>query len=267
MNIYDDDTEFECVKDSGAPVLPAPVPLALSPGDRPRERLRKLGPEALADKELLAILLNTGIRGKHVLALAADLLDRLEQDPSIPPVEELVRLTGMGISKASAVVAMLEFGRRRWGLSGRRVSGPGDIYRIVRHYADRPQERFICLSMNGAHEVLAVRIVTIGLVNRTIVHPREVFADPLMDRASAIIVAHNHPSGIVDPSAEDDEVTSRLKAAADVLGLRFLDHVIFSDTLYFSYRHSRRLMKLPLSAESGASGNRDEDSKSKEKGL
>jgi DNA repair protein RadC len=162
---------------------------------------------------------------------------------------------------------MLEFGRRRWGLSGRRIGAPVDIYRIIRHYADRPQERFICLSMNGAHEVLAVRVVTVGLVNRTIVHPREVFADPIMDRASAIIVAHNHPSGIVDPSAEDDEITSRLKAAADVLGIRFLDHIIFSEVLYFSYRHSRRLMKLPLPAECGASGNKDAECKNREKSV
>jgi DNA repair protein RadC len=208
---------------------------------RPRERLCREGPEALSDHELLAILLNTGIRGKNVNALARELLEYLDREKGIPPVKELVRLTGLGSSKASAVAAMLEFGRRRWGFSGTRIKNPSDIYAIIRHHADRRQERFICLSLNGAHEVLAERIVTIGLVNRTIVHPREVYADPLLDRASAVVVAHNHPSGQMEPSVEDDEITARLKAAADILGLHFLDHLIFSEDAYYSYNQANRL--------------------------
>ncbi|MDR0496904.1 MAG: JAB domain-containing protein, partial [Treponema sp.] len=90
---------------------------------------------------------------------------------------------------------------------------------------------------------LAVRIVTIGLVNRTIVHPREVFADPILDRASALVVAHNHPSGNLEPSAEDDEITSRLKAAGDILGVNFLDHLIFSENFYFSFRQEGLIKK------------------------
>jgi DNA repair protein RadC len=137
---------------------------------------------------------------------------------------------------------MLEYGRRRWGMAGTRIRHPSDIYDLVRHYADRRQERFICVSMSGAHEVLAIRIVTIGLVNRTIVHPREVFADPILDRASAISVAHNHPSGQLDPSPEDDDITSRLLQAAEVLGIRLLDHIIFTETGFFSYRQAKRLI-------------------------
>ncbi|MDR2020200.1 MAG: DNA repair protein RadC [Treponema sp.] len=208
---------------------------------RPRERLCREGPEALSDQELLAILLNTGIRGKNVSVLARELMEYLDREKGIPPVKELIRLTGLGSSKASAVAAMLEFGRRRWGFSGTRIKSPSDIYAIIRHHADRRQERFICLSLNGAHEVLAERIVTIGLVNRTIVHPREVYADPLLDRASAVIVAHNHPSGQLEPSTEDDEITARLKAAADILGLYFLDHLIFSEDAYYSYSQDNRL--------------------------
>jgi DNA repair protein RadC len=135
---------------------------------------------------------------------------------------------------------MLEFGRRKWAVS-QRIRQPADIYSLIRHYADRRQERFICLSLNGAHEVLAIRIVTVGLVNRTIVHPREVFADTILDRAASVIVAHNHPSGDLHPSGEDDEITSRLRAAAEILGLNFLDHLIFSEAAWFSYRQSGRL--------------------------
>jgi DNA repair protein RadC len=217
-------------------------PRELPPAERPRERLSELGPEALSDRELLSILLNSGIRGKNVAVLAAELLDRLERDNTIPSVKELCLLTGLGESKASAVVAMMEFGRRRWGITGIRIKNPVDIYNMIRHYADRRQERFISISLNGAHEVLAIRLVTLGLVNRTIVHPREVFADPLIDRASAVTVAHNHPSGVVTPSDEDHEITHRLKAAGKVMGIKLLDHIIFSETSYFSFRQ-RKLLK------------------------
>jgi DNA repair protein RadC len=211
----------------------------------PRERLLAWGPEALSDHELLAILLNTGIRGKNVSALAKELLEEINRSKNIPPVKELSRLSGVGTAKACAVAAMLEFGRRRWGAAGTRIQRPGDIHGILRCHADRKQERFLCLSLNGAHEVIAVRIVSLGLVNRTIVHPREVFADPIIDRAAAVIVAHNHPSGNTEPSEEDDAITGRLKAAADILGLHFLDHLIFTETAWFSYRQSGRMDTLP----------------------
>jgi DNA repair protein RadC len=222
---------------------------ALPPSDRPREKLRNFGPEALSDHELLTVILNTGTRGKNVVRLAAELLEQLDGSNGIPMVRELTRLTGMGESKASAVVAMLEFGRRRWGAAGIKIRHPGDIFSLVRHHADRKQERFLCLSLNGAHEVLAVRIVTIGLVNRTIVHPREVYAEAITDHAVAVVVAHNHPSGQLIPSNEDDEVTSRLNTAAGILGINFLDHIIFSDTAYFSYRQSSRLGNSPAPGE------------------
>jgi DNA repair protein RadC len=214
---------------------------ALPPGERPRERLIKYGPEALSDRELLAILLNAGVKGKNVAVLASDLLARLDQDKGIPSVEDLILLTGLGECKACAIAAMLEFGRRRWGSSGTKIRHPSDIYALIRHNADRKREHFLCASLNGAHEVIAVRVITVGLVNRTIVHPREVYADVITDRAVAVVVAHNHPSGRLIPSGEDDDITIRLKAAADILGINFLDHLIFSHEAYFSYRQSGRL--------------------------
>jgi DNA repair protein RadC len=214
---------------------------------RPRERLLRGGPAALSDHELLSVLLNTGIRGKNVTALAAELLELLDREKNIPSVRDLQTLSGMGAGKACSVAAMLEFGRRRWGHAGTRIRQPQDIYSLLRHHADRKQERFLCLSLNGAHEVLALRIVSIGLVNRTIVHPREVFADPISDRAAAVIVAHNHPSGQLKPSPQDDEITVRLKAAADLLGLSFLDHLIFTETAWFSYCQSGHMNRLPPS--------------------
>ena len=210
-------------------------PLSLPREKRPRERLIRTGPEALSDQDLLAIILVSGVKGKNVTLLARELLEKLDREKRIPTVNELRRLSGMGESKACTIASMLEFGRRKWA-SGQRIRSPLDIFNIIKHHADRRQERFICLSLNGAHEVLASRIVTIGLVNRTIIHPREVFADPILDRASAIVVAHNHPSGNLYPSGEDSEITAKLKASADILGINFLDHLIFTENMFFSFR-------------------------------
>ena len=210
-------------------------PLSLPKNERPRERFLHYGPEAMSDEDLLSIILVSGIKGSNVTVLAKKLLKKLDVENGIPTIQELSRLSGMGLSKACQMAAVLEFGRRRWAM-GHKIRSPEDTYSAIRHYADRRQERFICLSLNGAHELIASRIVTIGLVNRTIVHPREVFADPIHDRASAIIVAHNHPSGNIKPSEEDNEITGRLKSAAELLGINFLDHLVFTESCFFSYR-------------------------------
>ena len=119
----------------------------------------------------------------------------------------------MGPAKATLILAALEFARRRIRPEGLKISFPPDILPLIRHFADRKQEHFLCVSLNGANEVIQTRVVSVGLVNKTQVHPREVFADPITDRASAVIVAHNHPAGGTSPSQEDREVTQQLKSA------------------------------------------------------
>jgi len=229
---YNYDKKPECLS-----VLddPCPGPRSLPKEDRPRERLLRGGAESLSDEDLLAVMLVSGIRGKNVTFFSRKLLAELNGVKEIPSAEELRDRVGLGISKACTIAAMLEFGRRKWA-GGQRIQYPRDIYNIIWHHADRRQERFLCLSLNSAHELLASRIVTIGLVNRTIVHPREVFADPIHDRASAIAVAHNHPSGNLQPSDEDREITQRLQSAGNILGIELLDHLIFSESSYLSLR-------------------------------
>jgi DNA repair protein RadC len=114
------------------------------------------------------------------------------------------------------------------------ANGPADVLPLIRHYTDRNKEHFICISINGANEVITTRVVSVGLVNKTQVHPREVFADPITDRASAIIMAHNHPSGGLMPSKEDLEITKQLKSTGEILGIKVLDHIIFNDKGYYS---------------------------------
>ena len=155
--------------------------------------------------------------------------------------EDLTGFGGVGDAKATLILAAIEFARRRIKPEGAKIETPADLLPHVRHYADRRQEHFLCASINGANEILNIRVVSIGLVDRTPVHPREVFAEALSDRASAIIVAHNHPSGGLEPSASDVEVTKQLKAAGAVMGISLLDHIIFNQRGYFSFLEAGRL--------------------------
>jgi DNA repair protein RadC len=144
-------------------------------------------------------------------------------------------IAGMGEAKSCAVAAAIELGRRIFSTRGTRITMPKDAYPLLIHFADVRQEHFIVISLNGGHEVNAVREITKGLINKTVVHPREVFADPITDRACAVIVAHNHPSGNLEPSEEDLEITRRLRQSGDILGIPMLDHLVFSEAGYFSF--------------------------------
>ena len=124
---------------------------------------------------------------------------------------------------------------------GFKIGLPPDILPLIQHMADRKREHFLCISLNGAYEVITVRTVSVGQVNKTQVHPREVFADPLTDRATAIIVAHNHPTGNLTPSKDDIAITRQLNPAGEILGIRLLDHIIFSHKGYYSFVENNKL--------------------------
>jgi len=124
---------------------------------------------------------------------------------------------------------------------GFKIGLPPDVLPLIQHMADRKKEYFLCISLNGAYEVIAVRTVSVGLVNKTQVHPWEVFADPITDRATAIIVAHNHPTGNLTHSKDDIAITRQLKSAGETLGIRLLDHIIFGNKGYYSFQESDRL--------------------------
>ena len=208
---------------------------AIPKQDRPREKLQAKGAEALSDLELMAILLGSGIKGHDVMTVAERILKVLDAHNEKPNIDELKKIEGVGPAKATLIAAALEFARRRIRPEGLKISFPADVLPLIANYADRKQEHFICISINGANEVITSRVVSVGLVNKTQVHPREVFADPITDRAAAIIVAHNHPSGSLLPSKEDIEVTKQLKTAGETLGIRLMDHVIFNHKEYYSF--------------------------------
>lgn len=208
---------------------------------RPREKLQEKGPKALSDKELLAILLGSGTQTHDVLTLAGRILKVLDATSANPSLEQLQSIDGIGPAKATTILAALELARRRIRPEGFKIGLPPDVLPLIQHMADRKQEHFLCISLNGAYEVIAVRTVSVGLVNKTQVHPREVFADPLTDRATAIIVAHNHPTGNLTPSKDDIAITRQLKSAGETLGIRLLDHIIFSHKGYYSFMENKKL--------------------------
>jgi DNA repair protein RadC len=208
---------------------------------RPREKLLVRGPEALSDTEVISLLIGSGQQGNNVESIAGTLVHMLAGGCRIPTFEELIDVRGVGGAIASRLCAAFELGRRVFVPRGTSIRTPEDAFNVVRHIGDRNQEHFLVLTLNGAHELIRSNLVSIGLVNRTVIHPREVYAPALEDRAAAIIVAHNHPSGNLEPSLDDEEVTERLNEAGELLGIRLLDHVIFASDSYSSFVQEGRL--------------------------
>jgi DNA repair protein RadC len=208
----------------------------MPPEKRPRERMVSQGALSLSDIELITIMVGSGTKKNPAMKLAAqilEVLDRQHVDDQLT-VEDFLSIEGLGEAKATLICAALELGRRRLPSRRKQIIFPGDVFPLIQHIGSRLQEHFICISLNGAHEVMSITTVSIGLVNHTLVHPREVFATPLRERATAIIVAHNHPSKTLTPSIDDRNVTKRLKEAGELLGIKVLDHLIFSDESYRS---------------------------------
>jgi DNA repair protein RadC len=207
----------------------------LPTGERPREKLLEKGSKFLSDQELLAVILGKGTKKDDVLSLAQKIVKVIDEKGLDFSPEDILHIDGIGNAKAASISASLEFVRRRIKPEGLKIKFPADIMPLIQHYGDRKQEHFLCVSINGANEVMNVRVVSIGLVNKSQVHPREVFADVIAERASAVIVAHNHPNGTLQPSDEDIQITGKLKDAAKILGLNLLDHIIFNSKGYHSF--------------------------------
>ena len=210
----------------------------LSSVDRPREKLLAKGEAALSDAELLAVLLGSGTKQYSVLDLAVRILDSLEGQLANADASALLEVHGVGRAKACQVVAAMELGRRH--LSRRRavIRDAEDALPYLAGIRNERQEHFVCLSLNGANEILATRVVTVGLLDSNQVHPREVFADPITDRAASILCAHNHPSGTLEASPEDLAITRRLVKAGEVLGIRVLDHLIVTKDGFLSLKQA-----------------------------
>jgi len=204
--------------------------------DRPREKLVAKGPKALSDAELIAILLGSGIKGKDVFQVAHAILRKLDSNKEKINVKSLISIEGVGFAKACQIISSFELARRRLIKESIVIQKAQDVLPLILHIADKKQEYFLCLSLNGANEVVGNRIVTVGLLNKNQVHPREVFVDAISDRAASIILAHNHPSGVLKPSPNDIATTKQLVEAGKILGISVLDHLIVTKKGYLSFK-------------------------------
>lgn len=193
--------------------------------EQPSEKALERGISTLSDLELVGLILGSCGQSYSVEEASSKVLEAMDAKSLTP--EALLAIPGVGRSKALAICASLELGRRRTSQKGKQITSPADSFPFIQSYGLREQEHFLVLSLNGAHEVSSVNVITIGLVNKTLVHPREVFSIPLMERATAIIIAHNHPSENLTPSLDDLQVTQELKKAGEILGIKVLDHLIF----------------------------------------
>lgn len=203
--------------------------------DKPREKLIQRGVTALKNEELLAILLGSGIQGKDVRKLAKEIISLMDRGVDRLTIEKLCQIHGLGIAKASQILAALELSKRYFLSQHRQISDAQDVFDELKAFADRKQEYFLTITLDGASHIIETRTVFIGTLNQSLVHPREVFADAICDRAAGIIVAHNHPSGTREPSRADIQITQRLKEVSRLVGIELLDHVILTKQGYYSF--------------------------------
>ena len=201
-----------------------------------REKILRTGITYPTNMELIMVLLGTGIQGMPVDKLARRVMDTITAAPREKLLEQLMQLEGIGPSKAVTIAAAIEFGRRQNLHTGKQISKPSDLIPFVNHYAMQEQEHFICVTLNGAHEIIKIRTVSVGTINKTMVHPREVFTGAIKDMASAVILCHNHPSGNCIPSSDDIETTHRMVEAGQCLGIHVLDHLILTTRGFFSIK-------------------------------
>ena len=205
---------------------------------RPREKLREKGASALTDEELVAAILGRGVKGLDVVAMSKSVAKLIRKHKEGLSVDHLTSVPGMGLAKAAQILSAFELARRYLIKETVKITSAKDILPLVADIANKQQEYFVCISLNGANEVIEKRIVTIGLVNSSQIHPREVFADVIADRAAAVIFAHNHPSGDPKPSETDAKTHKQLTEAGTILGLRILDHIIVTKKGYFSFQEA-----------------------------
>jgi DNA repair protein RadC len=205
---------------------------------RPREKLREKGAFALTDEELVAAILGRGVKGLDVFAMSKSVAKLIREHKENLSVDHLTSVPGMGLAKAAQILSAFELARRYLLKETVKIKSAKDILPLVADIANKQQEYFVCISLNGANEVIEKRIVTIGLVNSSQIHPREVFADVIADRAAAVIFSHNHPSGDPKPSDIDTKTHKQLTEAGKILGLRILDHIIVTKKEYFSFQEA-----------------------------
>jgi len=215
----------------------------LPTSERPRERLQKFGVEALSAQEILALILGRGIAGESVMITTQRLLSQFGNLKGIASasVEELSQVKGIGIAKASQIQAAFELANRLedYSAAGDKplVKTPDDVVSVVKSkLRGKKKEHFLALLLDTRSQLIKVSEISIGSLDTSIVHPREVFKEAISASAASVVFAHNHPSGDPEASEDDIELTKRLAKAGEIVGIDVLDHIIIGDKKYLSLK-------------------------------
>ncbi len=211
--------------------------------ERPRERLLKLGVEALSTQEILSLILGRGIKGESVIVTAQNLLKEFGNLKGIAnaSIEELIQIKGIGQAKAAQLKAAFELAKRLENFPEETlkpvIKSPEDVIKVMKkHFKGKKKEHFWILSLDTRNRLINSKEVSVGSLDSTIVHPREVFKEAISASAASVIFVHNHPSGDPEPSEEDIKLTKRLVQAGDIIGIDVLDHIILGDRKYLSLK-------------------------------
>lgn len=210
--------------------------------ERPRERLKKFGPEALSAQELLALIIGRGVSKRSVITIAHELLSKFGNIKAISQatIEELSQIKGVGFAKAAQIKACFELGKRQDlepELKDFDIKNPQDVVKAIQSsIKDKTKEHFKLILLNTRNKVIGISTVSIGTLNSNLVHPREVFKEAISHSAASVVLAHNHPSGDSEPSEDDLTITKRLVEAGKILGIEVLDHIIIAKNGFFSFK-------------------------------
>ncbi|MDV0444986.1 hypothetical protein MmiAt1_05380 [Methanimicrococcus sp. At1] len=211
--------------------------------ERPRERLLKYGPESLSDAELMAVVLGTGTRGMNIVTVCRHIFSNMSlKKLSRSSAAELMKIPGIGQTKACQIISVFELSRRLETYSEepkRKINGPDDIFQyIYPKIREEKQEKFMILCLDTKNQIISDVTIFVGSLDCSIVQPREIFKAALLESAASIVLIHNHPSGDPEPSREDIVITNRIIDNGKLLGIRVWDHLIIGDGCYVSMNES-----------------------------
>ncbi len=208
--------------------------------ERPRERLRNVGVENLSLQELLALIIEKGGRSQNVLQVAQNLLSRFGNLKNIrnASLTELQEVKGVGLATACKLQAALRLGERAKNTQklGPKIEKPEDVFRLLKNnLGEKKKEYFILLCLDSRHCIITEETISVGTLNASLAHPREIFLPAIKNSAASVILIHNHPSGDPAPSKKDKKLTERLRKAGEILGITVSDHIIITQNSYFSF--------------------------------
>ncbi|NQU78626.1 DNA repair protein RadC [Candidatus Woesearchaeota archaeon] len=215
----------------------------ISPENRPRERLAKLGSSALSDAELLAIILKTGNKEENAIDISNRLISKYGLDKlSTCSLIELQSIKGIGKAKSSQILASFELSKRSKISQNKEINCSKDVFAIYHsRLSELDREIFMVLHLDTRNQLINDEIISIGTLNEAIIHPREVFKSAIKQSANSVILVHNHPSGDPSPSPEDEEITRIIREAGDLLKIKVLDHIIIGKNKFYSFTEDKGL--------------------------